>query len=50
LCLACRVLTFDQLVPDDVILLQQDMATAVELDLILVSLIVEAVEASVPKT
>jgi len=39
---------FDEFGPDDVVLLQQDMSAPVELHLILVTLVVEAIEACVP--
>ena len=44
------LLTFDELPADDVVLLQQDMFTPVEADLVLVALVVEPVKAGMPQT
>ena len=42
------VLTFDELQPDNVVLLEQNVLAAVELHLVLVTLVVETVETRLP--
>ena len=44
-----NLLTLDQLQADDVVLLQQHMLAPVELDLVLVTLVKESVETSLPQ-
>ena len=44
------VLTFDQLSPDDVILLQEHVPAPNELHFILVALVVEPIETGMPQT
>ena len=45
-----RVLTFDELAPDDIVLFKQHVPAPIELHLVLVSLVVEAIETCVPET
>ena len=44
------VLTFDELQPDDVVLLEQNMFTPVELHLVLMTLVMKTIEACLPQT
>ena len=44
------VLTFDELQPDNVVLLEQNVLAAVELHLVLVTLVVETVETRLPQS